>query len=640
MSRLVVGLAACLAALAACGDDPPPDVVSFDMGGPPDACATCPEGATCNEGACACPEPLELCGDACVDVRSDVRHCGACDNACSSCADGACRCDGALTPCASPRGIVECTDVGSDPDHCGACGVRCPAGGSCAAGACSCLAGRTACDDGAGGEVCVDTATSVLHCGGCRAPCGVGFDCVDGSCACPTGRTACAGADGALRCADLANDDAHCGACGTACAATESCFAGRCEDDCPTGTLCTTAADCRNGEPAMLPATAGTTCLVEATESWTSGDASFDVTRWTGGYCLDHHGRAESAGSCYGDGRACAPCALCLPVGVDTTGSALFGCQRRCDPAVGDWATTRSGCRDGYQCSLEREVCVAGCTTDEECRGDWIDHDNDAVRDANELLPDPTSVARCDRVTGRCVDLPFDPDARFGDPCTLARHCPEDGACIPWPGGGHCVRYGCALEGRECGPGATCRPFGNLLGACFDDCVAGDETGDAMIGPSGGDPDCRVPGFRCYSIDGTATGACEPGNYNAVTEPNVGVPCTSSAECWSPYGNGHCFQLFGRGFCTVTQCGLSPFSADGRESTVCPPGTFCDGEADFYSHCVLACDRADPAACPEGFVCTSFGEPPLDGCFPRCRTDGDCIPEHRCTAEGECRRVP
>jgi hypothetical protein len=50
-------------------------------------------GAIACSKAGPCPRPLEVCDEACVDFRSDSRHCGGCGRACGaglSCSEGAC----------------------------------------------------------------------------------------------------------------------------------------------------------------------------------------------------------------------------------------------------------------------------------------------------------------------------------------------------------------------------------------------------------------------------------------------------------------------------------------------------------------------------------------------------------------------
>lgn len=109
-------------------------------------CGACgsavPAGATCVDGAPACPEGLTICGEECVDLTSDSEHCGACGNALegAECIDGAPGCSGELSFCDG-----RCVDLAFDDAHCGACGAVCTAG-YCSYGLCSVRsAERTSC---------------------------------------------------------------------------------------------------------------------------------------------------------------------------------------------------------------------------------------------------------------------------------------------------------------------------------------------------------------------------------------------------------------------------------------------------------------------------------------------------------------
>lgn len=96
-------------------------------------------GGACDSGA------LTLCADECVDLTSDLRHCGQCGNACPTS-------PGAVTGCVaageggSRRCLTcevsfslcggTCVDTRRDAHHCGACNVDCT-GGTCQDGICS-----------------------------------------------------------------------------------------------------------------------------------------------------------------------------------------------------------------------------------------------------------------------------------------------------------------------------------------------------------------------------------------------------------------------------------------------------------------------------------------------------------------------
>lgn len=63
----------------------------------PDHCGrcsqTCPAPATCDDGACHCPEGEDLCGATCVVLSTDGQHCGECDHRCDptdTCDEGRC----------------------------------------------------------------------------------------------------------------------------------------------------------------------------------------------------------------------------------------------------------------------------------------------------------------------------------------------------------------------------------------------------------------------------------------------------------------------------------------------------------------------------------------------------------------------
>ncbi|WP_437644218.1 hypothetical protein [Sorangium sp. So ce362] len=90
-----------------------------------------------------CPGGGEVCGDTCVDTRTDAEHCGACDVVCSafdglpSCRDGVCQ----SPACEENRGSCDkdpengCeVDLLTSLSHCGSCDNPCK--GQCRQGAC------------------------------------------------------------------------------------------------------------------------------------------------------------------------------------------------------------------------------------------------------------------------------------------------------------------------------------------------------------------------------------------------------------------------------------------------------------------------------------------------------------------------
>ncbi|MEY4578745.1 MAG: hypothetical protein RL701_3448 [Pseudomonadota bacterium] len=123
-------------------------------------CTACAAGQICNAGKClvACSQPKSVCGNACVDMQTDINHCGACETVCAAsanevtvCQASKCvnTCDPRLTACSGG-----CVDIKTSADHCGACGHACAAidngSSTCADGACkiTCANGYARCGDG------------------------------------------------------------------------------------------------------------------------------------------------------------------------------------------------------------------------------------------------------------------------------------------------------------------------------------------------------------------------------------------------------------------------------------------------------------------------------------------------------------
>ncbi|MFK7986233.1 MAG: MXAN_6577-like cysteine-rich protein [Sandaracinaceae bacterium] len=86
-----------------------------------------------SDGGTGCGLGTLRCGDSCVDVRSELGHCGDCDALCDElCVDGEC-----VDACDAPRVTCgeRCVSTESDWQHCGGCDRRCPSrvcdGGEC-----------------------------------------------------------------------------------------------------------------------------------------------------------------------------------------------------------------------------------------------------------------------------------------------------------------------------------------------------------------------------------------------------------------------------------------------------------------------------------------------------------------------------
>ncbi|MBM4376026.1 MAG: hypothetical protein FJ095_13150 [Deltaproteobacteria bacterium] len=217
----------------------------------------CSQCSCVSETQCTSTELKSVCGGSCVDLQTDPKHCGKCDQSCGpsqKCSAGLCisgDCQAGKTECSG-----SCVDLQSDAANCGSCGNGCDlanTGKVCDLGVCvpGCSPPREKC-----GTACVETSKDPQHCGKCGNACAKGQVCGDdgnGSAACltscPSGLVDCGGA-----CVDLRNDFNHCGSCGNTCNDDNVCTADSCAFGANGGT-------CQNESGAKLCLGSDNPCL-------------------------------------------------------------------------------------------------------------------------------------------------------------------------------------------------------------------------------------------------------------------------------------------------------------------------------------------------------------------------------------------
>ncbi|MGF1469578.1 MAG: hypothetical protein ACFCGT_25940 [Sandaracinaceae bacterium] len=386
-----------------------------------------------------------------------------------------------------------------------------------------------------------------------------------------------------------------------------------------------------------------------------------DLTFAGSGFAITQYPDSLCGDECNPDvANTCGSCALCAdytvvgrlrfpnfevqPGGAVT---ALNGvCRQVCEANVDD----NGGCRTGYTCDIESflapaneegaevQFCVEACRNDGDCNVDGA-----------TLEVDPFGPWSCNRTTGRC-EHPGTEGVSAGDPCSEDTDCMANGECIGDPG--FCIRRGCADPDFACGEAEICTQFGvgANSSACAVPCTVGAEPVEDRLGVDGGGDTCAT-GQSCVWAGDTAStaGACLTGNYNDITTPNLGVPCSEDADCYSPYGYGRCLttQTGQPGFCSIANCltggddedEIIP-GVDTGETSVCPvaDGNICANFGDLTFFCLTECDDAEDcggtSACNEDIL-ASGDRICWDTCGGAAGDDGsdDCALGYTCRGE-------
>lgn len=362
----------------------------------------------------ACAGGRSQCGTDCIDLASDVAHCGSCS-----------------TDCRALPGVR-------------ADAIRCVAGACILTGAC--VVGRGDCDRDARNG-CESDLTTPAACGRCGVFCGdprplcsilAGADGGTADYLCASGCTGMTADRCGALCVDLLTDTRHCGACGQACPNTTNgsavCAAGSCRVECASGFhLCGTA--CVPDASIEACGSACTRCAApppNGTATCATGVCGFTCNAGfhrCGDACVSN----TSLSSC---GSACSPCA-----------------------AVTNGTATCDGTSCGVSCNTGFHRCGTSCLSDtstDSCGSSCTPCAVPFNADATCTGTTPTCGFRCGNNSGNC-----DGDATNGCELRLtsATNCGACGNVCPAVGA-HAVSY-CLYQGPD------------MPARCATDCLAG-----------------------------------------------------------------------------------------------------------------------------------------------------------------------
>ncbi|MBN8613066.1 MAG: hypothetical protein J0L92_20920 [Deltaproteobacteria bacterium] len=395
---------------------------------------------------------------------------------------------------------------------------------------------------------------------------------------------------------------------------------------------------------------------------------AYPIQYWPGGQC-------QVACDPNANGQ-CNDCSSCLQTDTDTSGNPVGQCFQTCEQDVDG----RGGCNEGYGCDRANLACLVACAVVDgvdTCEFSFEDRDTDPTTRETIVDEGADYASSCNVATGLC-ETRGTAGATAGDDCEEDLDCEDDGLCLSGDDAetpvtlldGYCVRLGCNDTDLACQDGDNCTQslFGLPGGVCMDGCVVGSETtAGQRVGAAGGNPNCGT-GEACFwdGVHGAAdefNGGCYPANYNTVTEYNVGAPCDTDDECYSPFGVGRCLfgegnslgDRVGSGVCAIGGCanltgggvglrnGAMESIAVAADVTMCAGATagnndICVGFSETQSFCVSGCTTA--ADCPAGYACPNLGSAlsPLNLCWPACQVDADCNTGATCRndARGPC----
>lgn len=262
-------------------------------------------------------------------------------------------------------------------------------------------------------------------------------------------------------------------------------------------------------------------------------------------------------------------------------------CQQNCnwDPA------TPGGCPPGYTCDVGSNVCEQGCTSDAQCRIDWL------VNRTEGLCQGDSGVGTCDMATRRCR-YPGSASSASGSPCEGSEDCPADiGICLI---GGRCSTYQCNVP---------------------------DSTGMAARFP------CPAEQI-CVGVGGNNSALCL-GTCNTAADCFEGQACSPAGSTLPDGRTGLCFPICGDEGMTQAQADM--MCQSGQR---CLRGRLSDPDLGFCSnYCVPAGGPADPmaATCEADEVCTAVDGTSYGFCRALnqiCFANDGCVGDQACEVLG------
>jgi hypothetical protein len=562
----------------------------------------CPNGQTCSNRECRCPEnsvlfngtcvnnnsQYQTCGTDTVDTFTNKDHCGSCENKCHNtqeCVNGNCQCpigsvwysaDGTNYSCVdnSNNNFIEFDgkyyDTTNDKEKCGKEGNKCRDDQICKDGLCICSDANTAECNGA----CINYKNDSKNCGDCNKICPNGQICNEGKCQCPIG-SVWYSADGTnYSCVDnsnnnfiefdgkyydTSNDKENCGTYGNKCRSDQICKDGLC--------ICSDAntAEC-NG-----------TCINTKDDSKNCGACNNicpDIQTCTEGKCICPVGTVWYRSS--GEDHKCVDNSSGRYKDFDGIYYDTLTSSERC-------GSTGVRCRSSDQHCIDGNcVCIVSNTTD--CNGTCIDlnTDNNNCGGCGNKVPDNTTC-------------------QGGKPIGTYQfvYCPKE----PWPSSNYTVSdtsndtSNCGECGKTCGENELCSgkkcycPFGFTI--CDGKCVkidTDDRCGSCSNKCTNGMV-CKTTKQEGKGREGntfviTKTDCSCPDGNNLNSRYNCGTcgnQCNSDQTCVG----GKCICKNGTYMSSDSQCIICPpgkFCKDGIE-TICPVGTYSKEGASSCTPC-------------------------------------------------------